>query len=261
MGHAIGRALVARGFKVVTNLSQRSEGTRSRADRAHIVDLGSLDAVVDVAEVILSVIPPAEARTQGQRLAAAIRRTKSRTLVADCNAIAPRTSIAIGELIAAAGADYVDASIIGRPPDGSGRITRIYVSGARAAEMLELRVPGLDVCDLGRTVGAASGLKMCYAAVTKGLTALMTEQRMAAAAMGISDALLSELQTSQPALLAWAGDMLPDVRLKSVRWVGEMEEIAAAFEQVGVPPGMALAAAELFRIAAAAPSPPVGRAE
>jgi hypothetical protein len=86
---------------------------------------------------------------------------------------------------------------------------------------------GLDVRVIESPVGAASALKMSYAGITKGLTALASAMMLAATRAGAAEGLRRELERSQPQLLAWFGRMVPPMYDKAYRWVGEMEEIAA----------------------------------
>jgi hypothetical protein len=88
---------------------------------------------------------------------------------------------------------------------------------------------------------------MCYAALTKGLTALATELLVAGEAMGLGAPLRHELGESQPALYAWAERALPGMPPKASRWVGEMEEIAATFGHLGLTPRILEGAADLYR--------------
>src|SRR5262249_4071244 len=157
----------------------------------------------------------------------AVRATGADLLFAECNAIAPQTVREIGEVVTAAGARFVDAGIIGSPPrPGAGRTHR-DTAGEHAAEFAALKAHGLRLHDVGRRIGQASGLKMCYAAITKGLTALGTELLTAGAAMGLEVPLRAELQGSQRGLLDWLERQIPSMPPKAYRWVGEMEEIAA----------------------------------
>jgi 3-hydroxyisobutyrate dehydrogenase-like beta-hydroxyacid dehydrogenase len=230
MGSGVGRLLHRSGVRVVTTTDGRGERTRERAAAAGMEDVGSLAAVVREADVLLSILPPGRAL----ELAEAVGRDAG-PLYADCNAISPATARAIG---AAVGGRYVDAGIIGGPS-----APRIYVSGPHAAELTALP---LDVRSLGGEIGQASALKMCYAALTKGLSALITESMVAADANGVTAALRDELADSQPQFLAGA-DRLPGVVAKAYRWVAEMEEIAATFEEAGMTPRMHLGAADVYR--------------
>jgi 3-hydroxyisobutyrate dehydrogenase-like beta-hydroxyacid dehydrogenase len=230
MGAGVGRRLRESGIRVVTTLAGRGERTRERAAAARMEDVGSLAAVVREADVVLSILPPDRALT----LAEAVGRDAG-PLYVDCNAISPATARAIGAVV---GDRYVDAGIIGAPS-----APRFYASGRHAAELT--RLP-LDVRSLGGEIGQASALKMCYAALTKGLSALLTESMVAADANGVTAALRDELANSQPQFLAGA-DRLPGVVPKAYRWIGEMEEIAATFEQSGMTPMMLLGAADVYR--------------
>jgi 3-hydroxyisobutyrate dehydrogenase-like beta-hydroxyacid dehydrogenase len=189
---------------------------------------------------------PARATAVAEQVAAALERTGADLLYVDCNAIAPATVEQIGDRVLAAGGRFSDAGIVGPPPRKPGT-TRIYASGPGAAEFAELSATGLDVRVIGERVGQASGLKMCYAALTKGLIALGTELLMAAHLMGLDDALRAEQQESIPAVLSWLEGSIPGMPPKAYRWVGEMEEIAATFAALGMTPKMLEGAADMYR--------------
>jgi len=252
MGQAIGGVLIQHGLRVVAALDGRSERTHGLAARAGIADVGTVERLVGEADVVLSVVVPAAATAVAERVAAAIRSTGATPLYADCNAVAPQTATRVGEIVSAAGARFVDAGIIGPPPRVSGA-TRIYASGEAADELAALGDFGLDVRVLGPRVGMASGLKMCYGALTKGLSALAAELLVAAERLELGDQLRRELSTSQPALLQWIGSALPSMPPKAHRWVGEMEEIAATFEAVGLTPKLFQGVADLYRWVASTP--------
>src|SRR5690606_27172084 len=127
-------------------------------------------------------------------------------------------------------------------------ISRIYASGADAGDLTVLNDYGLDIRVVGPEAGQASGLKMCYAALTKGLTALGTELLMAAELMGLSEALRAEQRQSMPQVLAWLEQTTPSMPPKAYRWVGEMEEIATTFADLGLTPNILLGAADMYRM-------------
>jgi 3-hydroxyisobutyrate dehydrogenase-like beta-hydroxyacid dehydrogenase len=232
MGSAVGRRLSEAGTRVVTALAGRSERTRALAADAGFIDAGSLAEAVRQADVLLSIVPPGRAL----EVARAVGRDPA-TLYVDCNAISPATARSIGDLV---GGRYVDAAIIGLPG-----APRFYASGPHAHELTELP---LDVRVLDGEIGQASALKMCYAALTKGLTALLTESMVAADALGVTEALVAELSDSQPQFLATAQRGLPGMVPKAYRWIAEMEEIAATFEAAGLTPRMLLGAADVYRL-------------
>ncbi|MCC9075330.1 DUF1932 domain-containing protein [Litorilinea aerophila] len=247
MGHAVGRVLREHGLPVITCLQGRSPRTRNLAAQAGIAPVDSYEELVQQADLLLSILVPAQALTAARQVAEALQRTGADLLYVDCNAISPETVRRLGQEVEQAGARFVDASIIGPPPREPGA-TRFYASGPHADEFAVLQNFGLDVRVIGETVGHASALKMCYAALTKGLTALSTELLVAAQALGVWPALRQEFEASQPAMLQRMNRSLPGMPAKAYRWVGEMEEIAATFEQVGLTPRMLLGAADMYRL-------------
>ena len=246
MGHAIGRVLVHHGLRVLTSLEGRSERTRELTRAAGIEDAGDLDRAVAAADLVLSVMPsaaaPAAARAVAERLAG---RERPLTFV-ECNALAPQTARAIGAEVMAVGGRVVDVGIIGGPPTLE-QGPRFYASGPDLEPVLPLASHGLDICSLGPEIGQASGMKMCYAALTKGLSALGTELLLAAAHLDLLDPLLDEFQASQPSALAWLERAVPGMPPKARRWVSEMEEIAATLDHLGLSPGYHQGAANLYR--------------
>jgi 3-hydroxyisobutyrate dehydrogenase-like beta-hydroxyacid dehydrogenase len=253
MGHSVGAVLGAKGLRVVTCLEGRSARTRALADRAGIEDLGDDAALVQTADVLLSILVPAQAEALAQRIANALDTTGGDLLYVDCNAIAPGTACRIGAIVEAAGARFVDAGIIGPPPRPGAASTRFYASGAAAREFATLRDHGLDVRIVSERAGDASAVKMCYAALTKGTTAIMTELKIAAERLGVSEALDAELALSQAAMLERMQRSVPAMVPKAHRWVGEMEEIARTFAAAGLTPLTFEGAAALYAFVAATP--------
>ena len=96
-------------------------------------------------------------------------------------------------------------------------------------------------------IGAASALKMVYAAWTKGSAALLLAVQQAATAAGVDAELLAEWQHSQPQLPERLVQAQRSAMEKGWRWVGEMQEIADFFASVGEPQGFHRAAAEIYR--------------
>lgn len=260
MGSAIAARLKNRGAQVFTSLAGRSAASCARATRA---DLGIIDddaALIAAADVFLSVVPPARALSIAERFAPALAKNHGTVLYADCNAVAPATVQGIAKLVAATGSAFVDAGIIGGPPKNDDPGPRIYVSGAAAPRFEALREFGLDVRVLKDGIGAASALKMSYAAITKGITAVGVAAARGAADHGVAASLAAELAASQPQLFAWLTRSVPRMYPKAYRFVGEMEEIARF---LGTGPGadMFLAAAGTYEEVAAAWAADAGSAE
>jgi putative dehydrogenase len=224
MGSAVARRLTGHGLEVRTSLAGRGAVSRDRAHGAGMID-GS-DAAVAAADVILSIVPPAEALPLARRLAPALTAVVRKPLYVDCNAVSPQTVAAIAPVVTATGCAFVDAGIIGGPPKPESPGPVFYASGPDAPRFAALAAYGLDIRVLDGPLHAASALKMSYAGITKGFTALGAVMMLAATRAGTAADLHRELAASQPALLAWLTRQTPNMYSKAYRWVAEMEEIA-----------------------------------
>ena len=251
MGSAVGQALSENGYDVVTNLNGRSERTRALAEEAGFRAVSGIDSIVEEADLVMSILVPSEAISVAREAAAAMKRTGLSPAYADCNAVSPDTARELGGIIEAAGGRFIDAGIIGGPP-GSGSPPRFYASGPHEAVIGELDGKGIIVPLLGGDVGRASAIKMCYASLTKGVSALQTAALVAAHRLGLSSELEEEMSSSQAKVLAQMQSVI-GLPGKAFRWVGEMEEIAATFESVGVTGNFHHGAAEIFRMVADSP--------
>ncbi len=252
MGHTVGDVLRQNGLRVIACLEGRSQRTRELAQKAGIVEVPSYTHLVIEADLILSIMVPAQATKAASVVAAALQETETELTYADCNAIAPQTVCEIGDIITSEGGTFVDASIIGPPPRRPGS-TRFYVSGPDLELFAELSNHGLDVRQLGGEIGLASAIKMCYASLTKGLTALCTELLTAAEMLGVSNALAAEFQLSQTALYERMEKGLSSMPPKAKRWIGEMEEISDTFAHVGLTPNILTGAADMYRLVSETP--------
>ena len=245
MGSGVGGILVRSGLRVITSLKGRSEASSTRAAEQGIVDVGSLDDVVASSDLMLSILVPSEALAFAASAAESIVRTNSHVAFADCNAVSPATGVKIGKIITAAGGMFIDAGIIGGSPR-TGAIPRFYASGEHAGILAELDGKGISVPVMRGAVGRASGLKMLYAALTKGTAALHASTLMAAKSLGLFDDLIHELEQSQSGTLTAMG-RVNSISAQAFRWIGEMEEIASTFEDAGVTPNIHAGAAETFQ--------------
>jgi putative dehydrogenase len=225
MGSAVAKRLTSSGVEVRTALTGRSASTLARAKAAGMTDAN--DAKLVDADFILSIVPPGEALALAERLAPAMRAAARKPIYVDCNAVSPDTVLRIDRVVREAGARFVDGGIIGPPPDADSSKTRIYLSGPDAEKVTVLQQFGLSTPVQAGPVGAASAMKMSYAGITKGFTALGAAVMLAATRAGTADALVAEMSVSQPVLLKWLTSQMPKMHSKAYRWVAEMEEIAA----------------------------------
>jgi 3-hydroxyisobutyrate dehydrogenase-like beta-hydroxyacid dehydrogenase len=248
MGHAVGRVLRKSGRRVITCLEGRSARSRALAEAGGFEISPTLPDMVRDADIILSILPPDAALATAQAVADAMGKAGATPPYADCNAISPNTTQAVGAVIEATGATYIDAGIIGPGPGNSETPTRFYVSGPAADSFKELDGNGIAVKVLNDQIGQASAMKMCYASLTKGTWTLYTAALVTAESFGLTEAFLAELGGSRPNVVSDMRRMVPRLPVDAGRWIGEMEEIAATFKGAGLSSGFHDGAADTFRL-------------
>ncbi|MEW6031239.1 MAG: DUF1932 domain-containing protein [Chloroflexota bacterium] len=220
----------------------RSEKTRTCAERHGLTDAYSLVNLCKRCSIILSICPPHAA----EDLARQVTHTGFKGLYVDANAISPRRSVKIGEMIQGAGIDFVDGGIIGGPAWERGT-TRLYLSGRRAEEIAACFANGLlEAKVIGEEIGKASALKMCYAAYSKGTTALSSAILATAESNGVRDELYREWDLDEEGFSEQVNQRARRVTAKAWRFEGEMREIAETFIEAGLPGGFHEAAMEIF---------------
>ncbi len=238
MGVTIGAAMTP-GSNVMWASADRSQATLDRAAIAALIDVGTLSELVNVSSVIVSVCPPAAALDTAR----AVAELGFGGTYVDANAVSPATSRAIAGLFG----DVVDGGIVGPPVRRPGT-TRLYLSGPSAGrvETLFLSSP-LEVRVIDGGVGAASAVKMAFAAWTKGTSALLLAINALAEREGVLDDLRAEWETSMPELVDRSEAIPATIGPKAWRFEGEMHEIADSFSDAGLPDGFHLGAADIYR--------------
>jgi 3-hydroxyisobutyrate dehydrogenase-like beta-hydroxyacid dehydrogenase len=241
MGAAVGACLASAGHRVVWASAGRSAATRARAKAAGLEDVSTLARAVGDAEFVFSICPPHGALD----LAAEIAGLEFDGLYVDGNAIAPDTAREVGARVEAAHARFVDGGILGPAPLKAGT-TRFYLSGPKAKDVAALfKGSFVEAIALDGPVGAASALKVCYAAWNKGSIALLTAVRALAQHEEVDEALMEAWQHNVPEI-AKRSEIITTQARKAWRWIGEMDEIAGSFEAAGLPGGFHLAAADIY---------------
>jgi 3-hydroxyisobutyrate dehydrogenase-like beta-hydroxyacid dehydrogenase len=242
------------------NADYTSKHTFARAATAPSLVLLPTDAeLVAQSDYILSIVPPKDAIATARRIAVTWDKQQKRAkklVYLDLNAVAPSTARSVAaELSSVAGDEigFVDGGIIGGPPkppkadasaanESSGeqedydKWTRpsIVVSGPDVTTVVPQHLlTVLRGSVVGPDIGTASGLKCCFASLSKGFTALAIQSFTTAARLGVLDALRDNLKEFNPAGETRAIRGLTSMPHKAGRWVKEMEEIGKTFKEEG----------------------------
>lgn len=246
MGLGVAKLLIAHNFGVLTSLEGRSEATKKRAASANIRTLETDTELVREADVVLSIVPPRDATATAQRILTAMKsaqRTQQHPLYfVDLNAISPKQEREIAQGLQSSEAiRFIGGGIIGGAPkekengewqrpdlpvSGPHQLKDAQPEGARLAEVLNMR-------HIGDKIGTATGLKMCFASMTKGLTAIAIQAFTTAHTLGVHDELLYQLEHHSPKTGQLAAGGLTGMPPKAYRWVAEMQQIAATMREEG----------------------------
>ena len=224
MGSGVGQRLSEHKVKVLTSLAGRSAESAKRARAAGMTAVA--DAQLTESDFLLSIVPPGDALGLAKRLSGVLTAANKKPVYVECNAVSPRTLLEIAAVVGSTGCPFVGAGIIGPPPRPGTTDTRFYAAGPSAGLFAKLNEFGLIVRVLDGPLTAASALKMSYAGITKGFTALGAAMMLAASRGGSAEALKAELAESRPDLLGYLTRQVPAMYQKAYRWVAELEEIA-----------------------------------
>ncbi len=252
MGAAFAARFVIAGYETLGLLEGRSSESLRRAKEAGLRDAGGAAQLASACDIVFSVLPPSEAESAASLVADGMRRSRKRVCFVEANAISPKLTMRIAGFFRDLNAVYVDGGIVGSPPDNARR-PRLYVSGACVSELHELDGTAFDLVELGPEIGKASGMKMVYASLTKGVNALLAAGLLAAEEMDLLAALVDELGGSQAELLRRAEENIPRLPADSARWVREMEEIRDTFAGCDLPGGFHQGAAEIMDMLSRSP--------
>ena len=257
MGISLAASAKNAGHTVYWVSDGRSESTRERAAKFDLLDARTLEELSETCSVIVSVCPPHAA----EEVASQVLATSYQGLYLDANAISPQKAERIGQAMAQAGVSFVDGGIIGGPAWQAGR-TWLYLAGKKADLVASCFAAGpLETSVIGESIGKASALKMCYAANTKGTSALLAAILASAETLGVRQELEAQWSRGNSDFAEQTQNRVRRVTAKAWRFVGEMDEIAATFAGAGLPGDFHAAAAVVYRRIAhfkdAAETPPL----
>jgi hypothetical protein len=250
MGLGVAKLLVAHNYRVLTNVNDRSSATQKRAKDASLGLVENDVELVGRSDYIVSIVPPRDAVATANRIIDALtnssapRQSSTNPLYyLDLNAVSPSTASKIAESFKQKTPDvrFVDGGIIGGPPtpiqDSTWKRPGIPLSGPHP--LTEAPISGANLADvlytnyLGPKIGAASGLKCCFAALSKGFIALALQSFSTAAALDVLPALEGYLEEFNPGGGERAKKGVVGCTSKAYRWVEEMNQIGQCFSENG----------------------------
>jgi 3-hydroxyisobutyrate dehydrogenase-like beta-hydroxyacid dehydrogenase len=243
MGISVAATIQNSGHDVLWASEKRSKQSITRAKEHNLIDIMTLEALCQQCEALVSVCPPHAAA----ELADDVIAQGFKGLYVDANAIAPQKAKRIGKKMKDNGVAFVDGGIIGGPAWQAGR-TWLYLSGDGAGDAEALFASGpLETEIISEEIGNASALKMCFAANSKGTTALLSAIMAAAETLGVRDALERQWSRGNSEFATQTQNRVQQVTAKAWRFAGEMEEIAATLEDANLPSGFHDAAGDIYR--------------
>lgn len=221
----------------------RSQQTQERALKYKLVDAETLEALCQDCSILISICPPHAA----EDVAAQVVACAFQGVYVDANAIAPQRALQINQHLSAAGISFVDGSVVGGPAWEPGK-TWLHLAGPEAEQVAACFSAGpLETNIMGEVLGKASALKMCYAAYSKGSTALLCAILATAEGLDVRAELEAQWSLYDPDFATQAHNSARRVTAKAWRFAGEMDEIAATFEAANLPGDFHLAAGDIYR--------------
>lgn len=240
MGSSIARTVKRGGLHPITVLEGRSQQTRENAREAGVEDV-TPEELVKRADLVLSVVVSDAAHDVVRTLADWAETADETILLAEMNPVAPTTVRSIADEFDEY-VDVVDGSIIGPAHDLS-RAT-FHFSGGRADEANALSNYGLNTTVLGDRLGQASGLKLCYAGMTKGLSALGMDLLLGAAALDVESDIEELYRDRLPGVMAFLDGRLPGNPKRAERRAQELDEWATMLEGMDIDDRLARAGSD-----------------
>ena len=250
MGHACAQVFKKSGYRVVTDLTSRSERTLLLAKKCGIENLGSLERVILESDIILSIMPPEFSLIQAKKVSKSAQKINKQNIsYVDCNAISPMTALELEKVFKKTNINFIDGGIIGHNPIKENGKTRLYISGPNVRDILQLDGKGMQIRYLDKKIGRASAIKMTYASATKGTFSLHAAVAITAYSLNITEELFKEFSESQPTILNAIERMVPKIPLDAARWKFEMDEISRTFKEQGVTSKFHEGASEIMTLA------------
>ncbi|AKH42095.1 3-hydroxyisobutyrate dehydrogenase-like beta-hydroxyacid dehydrogenase [Altererythrobacter atlanticus] len=224
MGSGVAKRLHDKGCEVLTLLGGRSNATRERAAHAGMQD-ATLEQIAS-AELILSIVPPAQAVAVVEALAPVFAGGNG-PIFCDANALPPEAKKDLASRVERLGGQMVDGGIIGGPPADGYDGPHLHLCGEGAEQVADMLCRyGIDARVLPGPIGTAAALKTCFGAINKGIIGLTTAMLLAAQRHGAAEELRKEMDWMLGWLIERQRVAIPKMYPKAYRWDSEMHGIS-----------------------------------
>lgn len=234
MGSAVGRLLRAAGFRVVTTCEGRSVSTARQAESLPVEILPTLDDVVAQSDIVFSVVLPSAAVDVARQYASRRALCPARSLFVEANTIGMKTLTEIGEAMATADLEWIDAGIHGTASQLA-KLGVVYVSGPDSALVGSLcNQTVLPVVKLGDAIGMASSMKLLMAGMSKSTAAAFFEIGALAEHLGLLDAFLESYAQFYPDVMHGIHRTLPTYPQHAARRVGDVRNLEECAEAISL---------------------------
>jgi len=243
MGVSIAASAINNQHQVYWLSQGRSKKTRARAEKFDLIEIDSPIEFCQICELVISICPP----HASEEVARSVVESGFKGLYLDANAISPERAIKLGKILEANAIQFVDGGVIGGPA-WRPKETWLYLSGQYAEQIAACFTNGpLETKIIGKEVGKASALKMCYAAYSKGTTALLAAVLAASESLDVREELYQQWDMDGKGFSEQVNQRVIHVTAKAWRFEEEMKEIASTFQRAGLPDGFHQSAAEIYR--------------
>ncbi|MFP3595712.1 DUF1932 domain-containing protein [Chryseobacterium sp. SIMBA_029] len=245
MGTQIAKELIKHQFKVITAGEGRSPRTLQNIQNAGIEDAGSLQNVVNQAEVILSLTSPEGSIIIAEQVISCLKNTDNRPVYIDLNSNTPVAALAIEALFSAIDIQFINGAVMGASKDIPDHAA-LVVSGIHRHAFIDLFSTLFTIKDAGEKTEAASAYKLLFSMVNKGMNALFFETMTAATHFGILDELNESLQAFIPGTYQDLTKTTPTYPQHIFRRIDEMKGLTEMLDSENLPSVMASGTAETF---------------
>ncbi|WP_328541096.1 DUF1932 domain-containing protein [Streptomyces sp. NBC_00344] len=239
MGAAVAGCAATNASTVLWCTAGRSPESVARAEQHGLEPVPTLQELLDRADTVISLCPPAAAEGLARDVAAC----NFSGVYVEANAITAERTQRIAALLLRAEA-VVDGGVVGSPPV-NGKTPTLYLSGPAAATAgLEALFSGTAVrtnC-LGSAIGQASALKLAYASFQKTSRVLVALSIGLAKEHGVEQELVDIASRRSDSYLA-EPEYIAKTAARAWRWGPELEEAADMLAAAGLPPELLRAAA------------------